>query len=196
MTFFPRLSGPSCFSRLILHGLPLKVPIQAASCACIPVCMCVNTQTHTHSQSHFTLQQQRTIHAFQEHCLCIFINGFFFYVKAQFIQLPCSATTIVILTQVLSLTPTPWKFSLTCLPQELLGFLPLCSGIQTQLPENRLYQWMVNNSVHCIQYDHQFPNISFLLDRKLSKNGGLMLVVCISQFAPQYLASSKCSKNV
>ena len=44
----------------------------------------------------------------------------------------------------------------------------------------RVYQWMVNNSVHYIQYDHQFPNISFLLDRKLSKNWDLMLVVCIS----------------
>lgn len=135
---------------------------------CVHVCKHANTHTLT-----VTLYTPAIVnHSRFPGTLPLYFHKwiFFFYVKAQFIQLPCSATTIVILTQVLSLTPTPWKFSLTCLPQELLRFLPLCSGIQTQLAENRLYQWIVSDSVHCIQYDHQFPNISFLLDRKLSKN--------------------------
>ena len=177
MTFFPHLSGPSCFSRLISTWITLK-GAHTSSIMCMHTFVHVCKHSHTHSQSHFTLKQQRTIHAFQEHCLCIFINGFFL------LESPVYTTSLFYHHLSNSYTPVrSHTHSLEVYPDlPSPGIVTFPSSVfwdAEQLPEDRLQQWMVNNSIPCIQDDHQFPNISFLLDRKLPKNWDLMLVVSV-----------------
>lgn len=174
MTFFPHLSGPSCFSRLISTWITLE-GAHTSSIMCMHTCVHVCKHSHTHSQSHFTLQQQRTIHTFQEHCLCIFINGFFL------LESPVYTTSLFYHHHSNSYSSVrSHSHSLEVFPDlpspGIVTFPPSVFWDAEQLPKDRLQQWMVNNSIRCIQDDHQFPNISFLLDRKLPKNWDLMLV--------------------